>query len=96
MKTMDIADPCARQLMARYLRNRQADLDELREALEADAFGRIRTTGHNLHGSGSAYGIDRISEIGASLESAARRQDRDAIRELIRLLESCVRSLQLS
>ena len=80
--------------MDRYLGNRQADLRKLRDALEQGDYASIRTTGHNLHGSGSAYGLERISEIGAGLESAAREQDPRAIRELIRLLESCVRSIQ--
>lgn len=96
MTTVDIADPFARQLMARYLSHRQQDLIEMRRAVANDDFDTIKLTGHNMHGSGSAYGLDRISELGAGLETAAIRQDRQAISDLIDDLERFVRELSIA
>jgi len=42
--------------------------------------------GHHLRGSGTAYGFAAISQIGRSLESAARRQAADEVRRQIAAL----------
>ena len=92
---VDIADPFAKRLMVRYLGRREADLESLRSALADSDFDRIRIKGHNLYGSGSAYGLDRISELGNSLEAAATAKDPGAIAEQIDALESYVRRLRI-
>lgn len=96
MTKVDIADPFARQLMARYLSHRQQDLSSMRAALARDDFEQIKITGHNMHGSGSAYGLDRISELGQSLEDAAISRNAATIEGLISALENFVRSLSIS
>jgi len=96
MTTVDIADPFARQLMARYLSHRQQDLIEMRHAVAQDNFDKIKLTGHNMHGSGSAYGLDRISELGAGLETAAIQQNREVVSALIDDLEHFVRELSIT
>lgn len=96
MTTVDIADPFARKLMAQYLANRQEDLQKLRDAVTRDDFEAVRLTGHNMHGSGSSYGLDRISELGRDLETAAIEHDKPAISELISALESYVRTLHIN
>lgn len=82
-KPIEIADPFARQLVGQYLQNRKADIKKLKVALSKADFEAIRTTGHNLYGSGAAYGIDDISFIGASIEKAADSSDADRIEQLI-------------
>jgi hypothetical protein len=37
--------------------------------------------GHNLKGTGAAYGFAEITEIGAAIEAAAKQADRDVIAE---------------
>lgn len=96
MTTVDIADPFARQLMARYLSHRQQDLSSMRAALASGGFDEIRLSGHNMRGSGSAYGLDRISELGERLEYAAIRRDQDEIASLIDALEAFVRDLNIT
>ena len=66
-KPIEIDDPFARQLMGKYLGHRKDDVDKLRRALAASDFDTIRITGHNLYGSGAAYGLDDISWLGASI-----------------------------
>ena len=96
MTKVDIADPFARQLMARYLSHRQQDLGNMREALASGDYDSIKITGHNMHGSGSAYGLDRISELGSEIESAAIRRDPAAIASLVDALENFVRTLNIA
>jgi len=95
MTTVDIGDPFARKLMAQYLANRQDDLRKLRDAVSSEDFETVRLTGHNMHGSGSSYGLDRISELGRDLETAAIEHDKTAVSQLISALESYVRTLNI-
>ena len=90
----DIADPFARKLVGRYLENRRADVDRLTAALDRDDFAAIQTTGHNLLGSGAAYGLDEISRIGAEMEKAAHAHDRTNIVELLAQLAEFIGPVQ--
>lgn len=95
-KTVEIADPFARQLMSRYLQRRREDIDRLRDALAAGDFEQIRTSGHNLYGSGSAYGLDEISTLGQKIENAALAQEPAELRARIDDLEALLDSLKLA
>ncbi len=93
---LDIADPFARQLVGRYLEKRSGDLSKLEGALGKDDFETIRTTGHNLYGSGSAYGLDEVSRIGRQLESLAEARDGPGIARLIAELAGFLDRIELS
>ncbi len=88
---IDIADPFARRLMARYLSRREAAVESLRSALAGRDFESIRLTEHNLFGSGGTYGLDRVTRLGTDLEAATQTEHSDAIGQLIDELESYIR-----
>ena len=94
--SIEIADPFARRLLAKYLRRRQEDLTRLRDALSNDNFEIIERTGHNLFGSGAAYGLEPISEYGAQLENAAQQQDSARISLIVDALETFVNQVTVS
>lgn len=79
--------------MARYLRNRRNDVATLRRSLQNGDLDEIRVIAHNMHGSGSAYGLDRISHIGDSLETAAECSDFERIVHLVEALDQYVARL---
>ena len=81
--------------MARYLERRKSDIRDLRRALDEAEFESIRTTGHNLFGSGAAYGLDMISTLGRGIEEAAEACDSARIGELIGDLERFVRDVRI-
>jgi HPt (histidine-containing phosphotransfer) domain-containing protein len=93
--TVVVSDPFARRLMVRYLDQRHGDIESLRAALVERDFESIRKKGHNLFGSGSAYGLDRVSELGADLEKTAEKGDGEAVAELIDLLDAYVRNVRV-
>ncbi len=82
-KSIEVADPFARQLMARYLKRRQKDVELLGRALADSDFQTIERTGHKLSGSGSAYGLDTVSRLGRDIEDAARQNNAGRIRCLL-------------
>jgi len=82
-KPIEITDPFARKLIDKYLGHRKDDIEKLTRALADSDFETIRITGHNLYGSGSAYGLDDISWLGASIEKAADAKDEEQLERLI-------------
>ncbi len=94
-RPIEIADPFARRLIGKYLDNRRDDIDKLKRALADADFETIRITGHNLYGSGSAYGLDDISWLGASIEKAADEENRTKIEGLISELTYFLQKLRV-
>ena len=93
---IEIADPFARKLVGQYLQNREGDIGKLQDALRRDDFETIRVTGHNLYGSGSAYGLDEVSRIGANLEQAAEQQDSSGVARLVVELAEFLRTVEVT
>lgn len=79
------------EIVPGFLENRRRDVQTLETALQESNLAQIKLIGHRMKGDGGGYGFDAISLIGAALEQAAARQDRDAIRrhttELIDFLD---------
>ena len=62
-----------------FLENRRRDVRTLETALQHNDLKTIRVLGHRMKGDGGGYGFDAISVMGAALEQAAAREDRDGI-----------------
>jgi HPt (histidine-containing phosphotransfer) domain-containing protein len=68
-------------LLPQYFGLCRRDLEDLRIACHGGDFVRARRLGHNLKGSGGAYGFPEITQIGADIETAAKANDPTGIRE---------------
>ena len=77
-----------------YLENRRKDLLLLPQALERQDYDGLKVLGHRMKGSGAGYGFDGITDIGRSVEDAAKKQNpegvKSAIAELATYLERVV------
>jgi len=78
-----------------FLGNRENDLQTLRNALTRQDFGTVQHVGHRLKGDGGGYGFDRITEIGATMEQAAKQQDGSMIEQQIVELEEFLRCVSV-
>jgi histidine phosphotransfer protein HptB len=78
-----------------FLGNRENDLSTLRNALTRHDFGTIETIGHRLKGDGGGYGFDRITEIGAAMEQAAKQRDHSMTDQQILQLEDFLRRVTI-
>lgn len=76
-------DPDIEELIPGYIASKHSDLKLLSDALANNDYDTLRRTGHDLKGSGIGYGFDKISEIGRTIESAAKSGDGEAIRKSI-------------
>ncbi|HWV45287.1 MAG TPA: Hpt domain-containing protein [Nitrospira sp.] len=70
-----------------FLGNRKKDARILRDALVKQDFRTVQTLGHRMKGDGGGFGFDRITEIGAAMERAAKLEDPLTIEEHIGQLE---------
>lgn len=75
-------------LVPQYLALCRRDLVALQASLEKLDFEGVRILGHNLKGSGGAYGFPYITELGARLEQAAKITDDSAMRSGIAELKA--------
>ena len=71
------------ELVPGFLENRRKDAATLARAVQTQDVKTVRLLGHRMKGDGGGYGFDAISIMGAALEQAAAREDRDAIRRHI-------------
>lgn len=76
----DTGDFGLSELLPQYFELCRRDLRLLETACESRQFGQIRVLGHNLKGSGGAYGFPELSGIGAIIELAAKSGDDSTIR----------------
>src|SRR5688572_29459712 len=62
-------------LIPRYLDRRHKEVEAFRAQLSAGDFEALRVGGHSLKGSGGGYGFALLTQIGGTIESAARAKD---------------------
>lgn len=55
--------------------NTRADLDKLRQALEAGDLAELRRMGHTIKGTGYGYGFRGMGALGQLLEEDAKKGD---------------------
>ena len=83
------------ELSSEYLEQRLADLTRLAKALESQDFETLRMAGHNLKGTGSAYGFPEITQSGAHLEAAAKSKNAAEIRRHLNVLAQYINNVDL-
>src|SRR4051812_1945621 len=83
------------ELLPQYFALCLRDLHDLRTALTNEQFDRIRVLGHNLKGSGGAYGFPDLSSIGSHIEESAQERDQPEIQAGIERLASFLQSQQI-
>jgi HPt (histidine-containing phosphotransfer) domain-containing protein len=78
------------ELRAGYLDRRRTEVHVLERAMQEGDFAAILKAGHNLKGTGMAYGFAEITDIGRALEAAAKSADAGAIEILLDRIDSYV------
>jgi HPt (histidine-containing phosphotransfer) domain-containing protein len=79
-------------LLPQYFALCRRDLEHVRKALQNDNLDDIRIVGHNLKGSGGAYGFPELSGIGLAMETAAKAGNRKALERQIEELADFLRA----
>jgi PAS domain S-box-containing protein len=77
-----------------YLKNCRENVLAMDDALDRADFETVVILGHNMRGSGGAFGFQVITDIGAGLEQAAERADADALRKWVSELSQCLDQIE--
>ena len=80
--TVVYVDAEIEDLVPIFLNNQLEDVKSIVEACEQCDYEKIWVLGHNMKGTGSSYGFDAISEIGAALEQFAKERNSEKVRTL--------------
>lgn len=75
-------------LVPKFLTNRKKEVVTMREALASQDFETVRTVAHGMKGAGGSYGFDRVSELAAVIEQAAKTRDSSTIERDLPVLGS--------
>jgi HPt (histidine-containing phosphotransfer) domain-containing protein len=67
----------------------------LHVALDRSDYEHMRIFGHRLKGSGGAYGIPALTEIGCAIEAAAIGNDRAELQRQVAALEECLSRIEV-
>lgn len=78
-----------------FLGNRKNDVRTLRDALSKHDFRTVQTLGHRMKGDGGGFGFDRITEIGAGMERAAKLEDCMTIEQHVTQLEDFLKRVRV-
>jgi PAS domain S-box-containing protein len=79
-----------------YLQNCRHNLAEMHAALDRSDYTVLITLGHNLRGSGGAFGFQPITDLGMHLEQAAENRDSDRARKLLQDLSTYLDTVQVA
>jgi CheY-like chemotaxis protein len=78
------------RIVPAYLQNCRLSVVTILEALDRMDFETVSRLGHNMRGSGGAYGFQGITDICADLQTAAEKADETAARECVKELSNCL------
>jgi len=81
-------DPEIADLIPGFLENRRKDIKAMDEALRQGDFEAIQVLGHSMKGAGGSYGFDAVTDIGKSLEQAAKDKDAEGIQRSVQELSA--------
>lgn len=82
-----IVDASFEPLMPKFLANRKKEVVAMQEALAKQDFETVRQIAHGMKGAGGSYGFDRVTEIAAVIEQAAKMADASVIQRDLPLLD---------
>ncbi len=78
-----VVDIGIEDLIPGYLENRQQDIKSILGSLVKEDYEAVQILGHSMKGSGGGYGFDGISDIGQTLELAAKEKDAGTIKRTV-------------
>ena len=80
------------EMQEMYINHTFNELNSIKENIDSVTFDSLRTFGHNIKGSGGMYGFNEITEMGATIESAAKDENMDQIKSNFDKLETFLKS----
>lgn len=82
-------------LLAEYLDRCLTTLPAVKEAMDRSDHGQTQVFGHRLKGTGAAYGVPLLTEIGSRIEGASSRGETEELRRQVAALEAYLSRIEI-
>ena len=82
-------------LIPEYLEQQKEDVKCMIAACEQGDYETILSLGHDMKGTGGAYGFDALSDIGGRLVQSAREQNQEEVRQLLGALSTYLERVEV-
>jgi PAS domain S-box-containing protein len=82
-------------LLPRFLQRKRDDIVAIRDHLEQKDYETVRVLGHNIKGEGGGYGLEALTQIGSSIEEAARVKDSAQLQALVEALATYLNEVEV-
>ena len=82
-------------LIPEFLEQQKDDVKSMIAACGQGDYETIQRLGHDMKGTGGAYGFDAMSDIGARLEQSAREQNPEEVRQLLEALSTYLERVEV-
>ena len=82
-------------LIPEYLEHLKDDVKTMIAACGQGDYETVRTLGHDMKGTGGAYGFDALSDIGGRLVQSAREQNQEEVRQLLGALSTYLERVEV-
>lgn len=83
------------RLLAEYIERCFVALPAVKQALDQSDYRETGVFGHRLRGTGDAYGVPLLTEIGSRIEDASSRADTAELRRQVTALEDYLEQLEI-
>ena len=83
-------------LIPRFMVNRKKEIVTMRQALTEQDFETVRRVAHGMKGVGGSYGFDKVTELAATIEQAAKSGDATSITQQLHTLEGYLSNIQIA
>ncbi len=94
-KIIITVDSDLEDLIPGFLENRNRDIQSMIDAMARDDYAAIAKLGHTMKGVGGGYGFDAITDIGRSIEQAAKDKDPQKIKALLSELSDYLEHVEI-
>ncbi|MBV9766457.1 MAG: PAS domain S-box protein [Acidobacteriaceae bacterium] len=83
-------------LVPEYLAGRKDELPLLAAYIAASDFAPVQAIAHNLKGTGTSFGFEELSRLGAALERSAKQADAATLTKQLNALETYLNKIKLA
>ena len=94
-KIIVTVDSDLEDLIPGFLENRNQDIKSIFDALTGDDYAAIAKLGHTMKGVGGGYGFDAITDIGRSIEQAAKEKNSQKIKASLSELSDYLERIEI-
>lgn len=82
-------------IIPRFFELRAEDISVINESIEKNDFETIMRLGHSMKGAGGGYGFHYVTEVGQSIEEAAKKADAGDIKAWTLKLENYLKNVEV-